>query len=495
MRRTVPILASLLLATPFAHAQTAASAPEIAPVAKETRALPGNVAAALATAPAGTRFGLLVVDEAGKVVAALDPDKRFIPASNTKLFTTAAAFALLPEARIDKGVAGAGVALVASGVKAPDAVVIGFGDAYLSAAPDCVDNCLTTLADVIAARTRVVHDVVGDATYFPDQRWSPGMSWNNIGTDDGTAIAALSLADNALELEVTPATEGVPPRLSAPGYFTLTNRAGTNLSGETTVMLEQPVNRRALVLHGQIPAGAKPARFAIGIDDPAEWTAWNLAEMLKARGVKVTGKVVSRYRAMTPADAQRQTGVAAFAPPPLLARLTPPALLDEIGKINKDSSNVHAELLMRRIGRQHGGGSLADGIGELTDLMVSAGVPRAGFDFSDGSGMSTYNRVSPAAAVALLRWAQTQPWGAQFKASLPIGGTDGTLRRRFARTPLAGRIMAKTGTLNATNALSGYMQGASGKPLIFSIFANDVPDGGSAVPAMDAAIQAIAAAN
>lgn len=495
MRRTVFIVASLLFATPFAQAQTAASALEAPPAAADPRALPGPVAAALATAPAGTRFGLLVVDDAGKVVAALDPDKRFIPASNTKLFTTAAGFALLPEAAADKGVAGAGVALVASGAKEPDAVLVGFGDAYLSAAPDCADNCLSTLADVIAARTRVVHDVVGDATYFPDQRWSPGMSWNNIGTDDGTAIAALSLADNALALEVAPSFEGLPPRLPVPGYFTLTNLGNTALSGETTVSLEQAVNRRTLVLHGQIPSGAKPARFAIGIDDPAEWTAWNLAEMLKARGVKVTGTVVARYRAMTPAEAKRQTGAAAFAPPPLLARLTPPALVDEIGKINKDSSNVHAELLLRRIGRLHGVGSLADGIGEMTDLLVGAGVPRAGFDFSDGSGMSTYNRVSPAAAVALLRWAEAQPWGAQYKASLPVGGTDGTLRRRFARSPLAGKIQAKTGTLNATNALSGYMTGASGKRLVFSIFANDVPDGGSAVPAMDAAIQAIAAAN
>jgi D-alanyl-D-alanine carboxypeptidase/D-alanyl-D-alanine-endopeptidase (penicillin-binding protein 4) len=76
-----------------------------------------------------------------------------------------------------------------------------------------------------------------------------------------------------------------------------------------------------------------------------------------------------------------------------------------------------------------------------------------------------------------------------------VGGQDGTLRRRFAGTPLAGRIFAKTGTLNATNALSGWLIAASGRELTFSIIANDVPDGSSAVAAMDNALLAIAAQN
>ena len=72
---------------------------------------------------------------------------------------------------------------------------------------------------------------------------------------------------------------------------------------------------------------------------------------------------------------------------------------------------------------------------------------------------------------------------------------DGTLRRRFAGTPLQGKVWAKTGTLNATNALSGYLQAASGRELTFSVFANDVPDGANAVPVLDALLGAIAAAN
>jgi D-alanyl-D-alanine carboxypeptidase/D-alanyl-D-alanine-endopeptidase (penicillin-binding protein 4) len=128
-------------------------------------------------------------------------------------------------------------------------------------------------------------------------------------------------------------------------------------------------------------------------------------------------------------------------------------------------------------------------------VLAKAGVARAAFDFSDGSGMSSYNRVAPRAAIGLLRWIAAQPWGPAWRASLPVGGVDGTLARRFAGTILDKKLFAKTGSLNATSALSGYMIAASGRTLTFSIYANDIPDGTSATKAMDAALVLIAASN
>ncbi len=110
--------------------------------------------------------------------------------------------------------------------------------------------------------------------------------------------------------------------------------------------------------------------------------------------------------------------------------------------------------------------------------------------------MSSYNRVSPRGAVALLGWIARQPWGADWRATLPVGGQDGTLRRRFGGTALAGNLFAKTGSLNASNALSGYMIAKSRRTLIFSVYANDCPDAETdkAVAAMDQALLAIAEA-
>jgi D-alanyl-D-alanine carboxypeptidase/D-alanyl-D-alanine-endopeptidase (penicillin-binding protein 4) len=108
--------------------------------------------------------------------------------------------------------------------------------------------------------------------------------------------------------------------------------------------------------------------------------------------------------------------------------------------------------------------------------------------------MSSYNRVAPRGAVTMLRWIATQPWGAAWRATLPVGG-EGGLTKRFGGTRLDHKVFAKSGTLNATNALSGYMITKSGRTLTFSIFANDVPEGTSAIAAMDKAVLTVAAEN
>jgi D-alanyl-D-alanine carboxypeptidase/D-alanyl-D-alanine-endopeptidase (penicillin-binding protein 4) len=179
----------------------------------------------------------------------------------------------------------------------------------------------------------------------------------------------------------------------------------------------------------------------------------------------------------------------------VLAKLIPPPLADDVKLTMKVSQNLHAELFLRRVSLVAGSGSIADGQVAVRGVLAKAGAPRAGFDFSDGSGMSTYNRISPRAAVALLRWIAAQPWGAMWRDSLPIGGVDGTLARRFGGTPLDRKLFAKTGSLNATSALSGYMTAKSGRTLTFSILANDIPDGASATRAMDRALEIVAASN
>ena len=188
------------------------------------------------------------------------------------------------------------------------------------------------------------------------------------------------------------------------------------------------------------------------------------------------------------------------APPPVasepvLARAVPPPLSEDLARINKESQNLHAELMVRRLGAINGSGSIQDGVARIETMLGQAGAPRTSWDLSDGSGMSTYNRMAPRAVAALLRWASTQPWGAAWRQTFPVAGVDGTLANRFRGTPLERRLFAKTGTLNGTNALSGYLIARSGRTLTFSFFANDVPRGGSATRFMDAALTTIAETN
>lgn len=455
-----------------------------------------NVLAKLAEAGPGTRFGLVVAAEDGRELVAIAPEDRFIPASNTKIFTTAAAFATLPDLDQSDRSGGAEVRLE-NGLRTTDVVLVGNGDGRLSSAPDCVANCLATLADAVAAKTRRVRHVVGDGSLFPDERWSPGMSWNNIPTRSGTAISALSLDDNELPVRVSPSAFGKAPTIDAPAYYRIENRAITS-GGSTDLEVERLPNSQVARITGTITAGAKPEIIRLGIDDPAYYAAWRLRQMLQARGVRVTGEILSRHRNLTSADDPKVRNGAPPARPPVqqaLARLTPPPLIEDVAEINKISQNLHAELLLRRIGRERGTGSIADGVAGVQAMLDRAGVKRAHWDFSDGSGMSTYNRVAPRGMVVFLRWIAAQPWGPMFRATLPVAGVDGTLARRFRGTPLERRLFAKTGTLNATNALSGYMTAQSGQTLIFSAYANDVPGGASAAKQIDAVLQLIAEVN
>ena len=470
------VLAALLLA-----------ALPASPLAAQDPGFQQRVEQALRQASPGTRFGLVVATREGQELVAIAPDQRFIPASNTKMFTTAAAFATLPSLAAPDSEGGASVRLERDRDGAFDVVLEGHGDARLSSAAGCVANCLAVLADAIAARTRRIDDVIGDDRWFPDERWSPGMSWNNIHTASGTAISALTLDDNELKLRVVPTRVGQPPRLELLPYYTVENKARTVAGTETELAFERLPGSRILRLTGTVAADAEPETLSLGIDDPAHYAAWRLAALLRARRVRVGGEIEARHRPagprQSPAPVQQR---------PALARLVPPPLLEDIMRINKDSQNVHAELLLRRIGRRSGDGSIADGVKALQSVLERAGVPRTYYDFADGSGMSTYNRVAPRGTVMLLRWIDAQPWAAQWRRTLPVAGLDGTLDERFKGSPLERRLFAKTGTLNATNALSGYLVARSGRTLLFAIYANDVPGGGSAKEAMGAALTMVA---
>jgi serine-type D-Ala-D-Ala carboxypeptidase/endopeptidase (penicillin-binding protein 4) len=490
------------LATAFRAAVLVLAIGPLSPTAAQERpqqqTLQQSVESRLREAGPGTRFGLVVITEDGRELVAIAPDARFIPASNTKMFVTAAAFATLPGLGEPDPAGGAAVRLEMAGRTVPDVVLEGHGDARLSSAPGCVADCLATLADAVVARTRLVRDVVGDDSYYPDQRWSPGMSWNNIPTRSGTAVSALTLDDNELHVRVSPTSPGRPPTLDLLPYYSVDNRAVTIAAGATSLNFDRLPGSNVLRLTGTIAMGAEPELLRLGIDDPAHYAAWRFRALLEARGVRVTGAIAVRHRPPGPADDPTTRNGAPPARPPrqeALARLAPPPLAEDLMLINKMSQNLHAELMLRRLGRRNGTGSIADGLAVVRAMLDRAGLRRAEYDFSDGSGMSTYNRVAPRGVVGFLRWADAQPWGAAWRATLPVGGVDGTLARRFRGTALESRLFAKTGGLNATAALSGYMIARSGRTLLFSLYANDIPDGASATAAMDAALVLIAEQN
>ena len=142
--------------------------------------------------------------------------------------------------------------------------------------------------------------------------------------------------------------------------------------------------------------------------------------------------------------------------------------------INKVSQNLHAEILLRLLGREKGNaGTVEGGLEVLKGFLNQAGVPSDQYVFYDGSGLSRQNLVTPHAVVQLLRYAASQSWGASFRYTLPVSGVDGSLSDRFKSLDLQGRIYAKTGSLGGVKSLSGYLTTKRGDQLVFSILSNN----------------------
>jgi D-alanyl-D-alanine carboxypeptidase/D-alanyl-D-alanine-endopeptidase (penicillin-binding protein 4) len=170
-------------------------------------------------------------------------------------------------------------------------------------------------------------------------------------------------------------------------------------------------------------------------------------------------------------------------------------MIEDITVTNKVSQNLHAELLLRLLGKLLAkDGSLAQGTRVVRQFLINVGISDQDFFFYDGSGMSMDDRIAPRANTKLLTYVARQPWGAAFRATLPVAGVDGTLTNRFKNSPLKGKLWAKTGTLNETVALSGYLTAASGKTIVFSVMVNDHRPGSNAETlAVEKICEAIAA--
>ncbi len=451
----------------------------------------------------GTRWGLVVTTLDGREIISINPDQRFLPASNTKLFTVAAAFHRLGDMTQPDPAQGTSLRLISSEGALPVLFLVGAGDPTLVDAPDCVRNCLSDLVDaVIANGITEVDTVIADETLYSREPWPPGWNQDDMVTRSGAPVSALTVNSNELPLVVRP---GVQPGDLAfvdyrigPELYDVDNHVDTIAADsieDTLVLAERIPGDTSVRVYGRVKAGAPAFSLPIAVHDPAWAAASRLKILLEARGIKVADGFEARYRPLRLFDAAR-TMFNSQRPGVEIARLVPAPLIENVTFLNKQSQNLHSELLLRRVGLVEGDGSREAGLAAVEKMLAEIGVPRWSWDLHDGSGMSTYNRVTPRAVAAMLRWTSQQPWGDAFRATLPVGGVDGTLRRRYAGTSLEGRVFAKTGTLMGTNALSGFMTTKSGQTLIFSAYANDRPStGSSAIAALDATLVTISEMN
>ena len=440
-------------------------------------------AALSATGPDKGTWGVLVTDAGtGEILYSRNADGYFMPASNAKLFSTALALATLgPDYRVRTTVATNG-ALDANGVLNGNLVLIGRGDANLSnrkfpfekkeEREGPPDKVLAAFADTVAARgvKEITGDVIADDSMFQHEKFPSGWLVDDILWSYGAAVSAIAVNDNTFTLDLRPgAHEGDPARSDAgmaADFYTVENSVLTSARGnEEKLAAARDPGSRIIQVSGTMPLDAPTRRLNIAIEDPAEYAAGLLSHLLESRGVKIDGHSRARHVADPTPNAAAQT---------VLAEHTSVPLSDEVRLTNKNSENLHAELLLLLAAHEKtGANNYEDALKFASDFFRRAGIADGAVVLSDGSGLSRKDLVTPRSVVQLLRYAAAQPWGELYRSTLPIAGEDGTLSDRMKNTPAAGRIYAKTGTIGHGNALSGYATTAHGARLLFSILGNN----------------------
>src|SRR5262252_5714427 len=447
---------------------------------KQSAKFAARADALLGTGPTGKgEWGLLIADAGtGETLYQQNADRYFVPASNMKLFTTALALTKLgPDYRFHTTLETSGT--IAKGVLTGNVALVGRGDPNLSnrkfpyqlkeefdGPPEKV---LAELADGLVAKgvKEISGDVIGDDSYFPRERYPSGWEIDDMVWEYGAAISSIVVDDNTVTLTLIPgeqpgsavqATES-PATLD----FQVENDVATSAPDvKSDLTLTREPGASLVVVKGTMPAKGAPRKLVLAIEEPAQHAAVVLKHLLEERGVRVDGVARACHDAPKAKD------------PVVLAEHISVPLNDSIKLINKISQNLHTEMLLRTVARQSGMWVTPDDLMKVPqDFYASAGIDPDDVIQSDASGLSRHDLVTPRAIVALLKFAQNQPWFETYYNSLPVAGVDGTLEDRMKDTAAAGHIHAKTGSVAHVRTLSGFADTPSGRKLIFSFLSNN----------------------
>ncbi len=478
--RSVWLFATLALLAPLS---TGAQEPlPAAPGSGSTRSLAAALDGVLRS-PAWNRArgaALVISLDRGDTLYALNPDLPLAPASNLKLWSTAAALYYLGSSfRYTTRLWAEGP--IRDGVLLGDLVLSGNGDPAIS---DRLlpggSGTLAAFADSLARLgvREVRGDVVGDASAW--DRGAIGLGWNPADRTRWYAAPAgpLSFAEDMLSVTLAARASGVALRTSpATEGIAISNRVRAASGGATTVRWEYGPD--TLFVRGQLRTGTSLSR-ALPVADPANYAAAALRAALATREIRVTGGVRTRTVGV---PSRRQ----------LIATHLSPRLDELIRTTNHVSHNGFADALLKTAGEvATGQGSWNAGRHAVRVLAAAAGADSSALEIHDGSGLSRLDRVTARANLHLLAFMAAGDGAAAFRASLPQAGNPQGLKRMYG-TPAAGNLRAKTGTIRSVSALSGYVRAADGERLAFSILVNGVESTASAKRVEDAFAARLAA--
>lgn len=412
-------------------------------------------------------WGIMVQDiNTDAILYQNNAQKFFIPASNAKLFTTAAALVDLGENYRFK----TAIYTVGNAPHLDKLILVGTGD------PTLASEDLEDIINHLKQRQVVtIEDVILIDNYFTDLSINPTWEWSDLPSYYASPVNSFILDENAFTIELLPTTIGQETTLVtnnsiALNQWHINNQLMTAPEGEEYQGELSPIyGETGLTISGNIAINAPPDVWDLAIPHPAKYALDTM--LFKLENVAIT---TQRSQIITkPID---DLGIT-FEGISLLTEITSPSLIDIIKTTNQDSHNLFAESLFRTLSKRHS----TTGSRAIADILSALEIDASDIQLADGSGLSRHNLVTPMAIVQTLDIMADHPAGDSYQDSLAIAGTTGTLRRRFQDQPITGHFFGKTGTMSHIAALSGYLQLPGDRTLALSILVNQSPEATSTI--------------
>ncbi|GDX40478.1 D-alanyl-D-alanine carboxypeptidase DacC [Armatimonadota bacterium] len=390
------------------------------------------------------------------------PDTLFVPASNSKILTSALALSSLGKDFIFSTKVMMQGKLDSDGVLNGTLKLAGAGDPLLQTSD------IKSLAEqVFKAGVRQLHGkVLTDATRYDDTFLGEGWSWDDEPFYYAAPVSALNINENVVSVFVRPGKmvgDLVQVQIEPP-----TLRLTLSITAKTTHSKTKPSLRvtrqhgvNVIQVSGTLPLDANPSRPAETLTVP---NPTDIAQEVFENALREQGVTIEADAPLTNEEGMDWVPIAEVKSQPLYAILQ---------KMNKPSDNLVAECLFKAVSayqKVQGSWGASREMGQT--YFQSLGIPKEQLSLVDGSGLSRQNLVTPRNLVRVLTTLYRSPDYSVFYDSLPIAGVDGTLQHRMNKTSAENNCRAKTGSLSNVRSLSGYVTTQDGEPLVFSILMN-----------------------
>lgn len=410
----------------------------------------------------------------GELIYERNPTKLFMPASNMKMYTTAAALCLLsPQYRYRTDFVTSG-SVDENGILRADLIIRGSGDPSWSWRfyDGNYDSVMVCFVDSLLSRgiKGIDGDIIGDDNVFDDDPLGYGWSWDDETYYYAAQLSGLSYSENYIDYILVPDSlnPGNPVIINPhpnTSYMNLRNDLITVSSDSST---DWDYGRQRETnngwFEGEYRMESGEVEKTITIHNPTLYTSHVLRERLEENGVTVTGTPRDADDLAKPPDYSETQNIFSYYSHPMS---------DIIAKVNRPSQNFIAESLQKTLGHEFGEeGSSREGRKVQMALYDSLGMNTKNLQLRDGSGLSRHNLVSPNTSTSLLQMMWDHKYRSYYIESFPLSGVTGTIRKRTLGSSAEGNVRAKTGYIGYVRSLSGYTWTRSGEPLIFSIMVN-----------------------